>query len=323
VDESKVDPAQLVPLLLEALDDPEDGVGSKSQNALWMTIQPGQFPLVLGAAKDKRPRVRSRSFLLFGKFRTEAKTAVPVLVDALQDEDAPVRRAAAQALSYFGSEKETLAALLKAMDDPDRPGGEGQMSVAEWAVSSLGACRKLNPPLVLSTLARVARTGKTRSMRLGATVSLGAMGACGDEFTKEVLPILSGFLKDEDPWLRAQAAGALSNMRVHAAPAMPALLEALDTRGVTDPALAKNIRLSVMSALWGIGPGAKDAVPVLIEIAQSQKNDPAERRYAVSALGSIGEAAKQAIPLLKRIMVAEKDFGLRQSAQSAVRLLER
>jgi HEAT repeat protein len=147
------------------------------------------------------------------------------------------------------------------------------------------------------------------------------MGARGEDL-EEVLPLLCGFLKDEDPWLRGQAANALRFMRGRAAPAMPALLKALDTRDVPDPALAKSIRLGIIAALEGIGPGAKDAVPVLIEIAECPKNEPDERRRAVSALGHIGSAAKRAIPLLTKITVEKNDPGLRQTALWALQQLK-
>ncbi len=324
LDAKKADSADLVPLLLEALDDTSDGMASKSQNVLWLTIQPQHFPHLLAAAKDKRPRMRSRSFLLFGKFPTEAATVVPLLVDALKDENRDVRRAAAQALGYFGSEKETLQALLTALEDPDEPPNPDQASVAEWAASSLGACRKQNPDLVISTLARLARIGKTERMRSGAASSLGSIGGTGDDFTKDVLRILIGFLKDkEDPRLRSRAAWGIYQMRAKAAPAVPALLEALDTRDVTDPAVARNIRLAVLNAFFGVGPGAKDAVPMLIEVAQSPKYHPEERRYAVSALGKIGPAAQEAIPLLTRITVEKTDPGLKQAAQWALQQLRR
>jgi HEAT repeat protein len=148
LDYNKADPAQLVPLLLEALDDPDYGVGSRSYNLIWVAIQPQQFSLVLAAAKDKRPRVRSRVFNLFRKFPKEAKTALPLVLDALQDENAPVRRAAAGALGFFGSEKEVLPALLKALEDPDESDDPNQLSVAAAATLSLGGCRKQTPTVI-------------------------------------------------------------------------------------------------------------------------------------------------------------------------------
>jgi HEAT repeat protein len=324
LDEGKADPAQLVPLLLEGLDDPDEAVGTHSQNAIWVTIQPQQFPLVLAAAKDKRPRMRSRAFFLFGKFRTEGKTLAPLLLDALTDENVFVRRSAARALSFFGSEKEVLPALLKAMEDPDNPANPDEGSVAQWATSSLGACLEQNPTLVISTLTRVARTGKNESVRTTAATSIGWIGAGRDAYTKEALQILVGFLKDkEDFRLRGMGTLALYRMGAKAEPAMPALLQALDTKDVADPAVAKTMRLKVMSVFYTIGPGAKDAVPVLIEIAQSPKYDLEERRSAISALGRIGLAAKDAIPVLTNITAEKNAFELWQTARWALQQIKR
>jgi hypothetical protein len=114
-----LDSAEAVPLLLETLDDPDNVISYRSHLAIGGVIRPDQFPLVLAAAKDKRPRVRSLALLIFRKFPAESKTVMPLILNALHDESAVVRRAAASVLVHFGSKKETVPAPLEALNDPD------------------------------------------------------------------------------------------------------------------------------------------------------------------------------------------------------------
>jgi hypothetical protein len=57
-----------------------------------------------------------------------------------------------------------------------------------------------------------------------------------------------------------------------------------------------NARRYAASALGGIGPEAKEAVPALITTLKDQNVDV--RRYAASVLGEIGPPAKEAVPAL-------------------------
>ena len=64
-----------------------------------------------------------------------------------------------------------------------------------------------------------------------------------------------------------------------------------------------------MTALGKIGPEAKDAVPVLVELLSLKRGDPwreqSLRGKAMVALGKMGPAAAEAIPELR--VSAEKD----------------
>ena len=77
------------------------------------------------------------------------------------------------------------------------------------------------------------------------------------------------------------------------AAAVPALLEAWQRPQAFE---LRDIRLFVAQALRNIGPGAKEAVPVLIEALQDE--DTGGRCLAVEVLGAMGTEARPAVPLL-------------------------
>ena len=73
-------------------------------------------------------------------------------------------------------------------------------------------------------------------------------------------------LKAQAPYTRNGAAYELAHMGPKAAPAVPALIEALD-----DP--AASVRYPVTVALREIGPAAKAAVPALKKVMKDDIND--------------------------------------------------
>ena len=86
---ASIDPQIVIPVLLEALDDPE-------------------------------PTVRAVAVTYMGIVRDNPDVEVPGLIKALADEDAEVRQGAAVALSEYGALAEgAIPALRKAANDPD------------------------------------------------------------------------------------------------------------------------------------------------------------------------------------------------------------
>src|SRR5207302_8659418 len=74
------------------------------------------------------------------------------------------------------------------------------------------------------------------------------------------------------------------------------------------------VRLAAVDALGEIGPGASDAVPLLIETCR----DPNSflRRGAATALGDIGPDAKSAAALGE--LLKDKELDVRQAAAEAL-----
>jgi HEAT repeat protein len=90
-------------------------------------------------------------------------------------------------------------------------------------------------------------------------------------------------LKSDAPYTRNGAAYELAHMGPKAAPAVPALIEALQ-----DP--AASVRYPVTIALREIGPAASAAVPALTKVAEEDLNDEVASS-ALQALRVIDPAA--------------------------------
>ena len=91
-------------------------------------------------------------------------------------------------------------------------------------------------------------------------------------------------------------------------PAVPALVLALK-----DP--EARVRNAAASALWGLGPKARDAVPTLAEALAD--GDDGVRLGVVMALESIGRDAAAAVPALARA-VRDRDGNVRLWAAKAL-----
>jgi HEAT repeat protein len=103
---------------------------------------------------------------------------------------------------------------------------------------------------------------------------------------------LEAMLRGGDVTAQAQGALGLSKLGPEAAPAVPALIDALKSQQAL-------VRQNAALALGNIGSSAKAAVPGLTDALR----DPewAVRRQAAVALGQLGPDAKSAVPALQRL----------------------
>lgn len=190
---------------------------------------------------------------------TADKENVHALIGALKDEDAGVRRSAAQALGECGpGGREATGPLIAALDDEDFWVGE----------AAADALRKI--------------TGTPEPQRERRNRSREPSG---------VPPAVQNLLQAmQDPKSRWMAVVALGEMGSAARDAIPALVDALEDDDVA-------VRWDAAKALGKMGPAAASAVPALAAVIHEQ-SDAIVRQYAVAALGKIGPPAKAAVPAL-------------------------
>ena len=122
---------------------------------------------------------------------------------------------------------------------------------------------------------------------------------------------LAAALSDPDSsyHVRFRAAQALGEMGPNAAPAVPALAQAL-----SDP--HPDLRYFVARALSQIGPTAAPALPEVIAALRSDNLDQ-EKSFLIITLGNIGPPAAPAVPLLIEMMSLEKiDFTRADAAEA-------
>ena len=108
------------------------------------------------------------------------------------------------------------------------------------------------------------------------------------DWSKAAVPALAQALKDEDEWVRANAAEALGRIGPEAKAAVPALIQALKNEDVL------RVRWGAAEALGQIGPAAKQAVPALAQALKDIEDSysPYFRESAVEALEKINIEAE-------------------------------
>jgi len=174
------------------------------------------------------------------------------------------------------------------------------------------------------------RDGNTNE-RGGAATAIGKMGHKG----KKAVPYLVKALKDREISVRDRAGQALEKIGEDA---VPELIKALkDPDEVT--------RRRVLAILGGIGPAAKDALPVVFELRSDsdefvreaakaafvriradvhtllkdlRDKDEEIRAGAATSLGILGGEAKSAVPQLSDLLTRDKSRLVRREAAKAL-----
>jgi HEAT repeat protein len=211
-----------------------------------------------------------------GSLGSRAKTAVPALIGLLEDPVPRVRRMAARTLvrvaSNGDSARKALPVLLEALHDPD----EDVRADAAWLLGSL-----LRPE-DKEAVAPLGQALRDRSLRVRGEVVelLERFGPAAEE----TVPALIEMLKEKP--IRPRVIETLGRIGPGAKDAVPAPIEAMREEGPAvdieerveispgygTAAIHESVRLRAVIALGQIGPGAKDALPALVE-AYSEKNE--------------------------------------------------
>jgi HEAT repeat protein len=272
------------------------------------------LPEIINLLADSSDKIIAEAEQLL---RRIGPAAAPVLAANLQSSSKIIRARVARTLADFPSEQ-TFSALIKSLNDDF-------YEVRANAAESLGRLRATNSvPTLLAALNDMDHRVRARACN--------ALGAIGDktatakvlllrrdafpevrfEAAKAVwkishdpapiLPILTQLLETKQSW---QAAYTLAEMRADAAPAIPALIEAMRREQVPRPFRA------VSSATFALGQIGQPAIPALIQ-ALSDKNK-IHRANAAMALAFMEKTAGPAEPALLNI-VKDQDDNLRQAA---------
>lgn len=125
-------------------------------------------PLIDVAANRSNPRARLSAIRALGAFGPQAGDAVPVLIQALEDESWDGRDAAAEALGAIKQgTPEVIAALVRAVQDPDE-------RVRMAAARAMGRC-KLGHPTAIEALIK-GLGDADMNVQLAAVEALGEIG---------------------------------------------------------------------------------------------------------------------------------------------------
>jgi HEAT repeat protein len=225
------------------------------------------------------------------------------LARAAGDGDAPVRVQVRHALE--GVAEARLRLLRRAASAVAPPDGEGDAASGRRSAAYL-----LEDPLLpgLREALPALTAGVEDADVKGRRAAIDVLEAMGRQ-AASAAPALVGALSDRDRFVRWAAARALGKVR----PANAELAVAPLARLLADP--DGDLRLAAAAALGAYGPGARAALPALVDAARSP--EPELRLAALRALESIGSDDEAALTALNAAL-GDSDGRVRRAAADAL-----
>jgi HEAT repeat protein len=285
----------------------------------------------LAQMRDRSPAERASAAREIAQLGPKSTRAVPVLIDALDDDSEFIRQSVTGALTRIG--KPAVGALTKSLSSSQRL----TRRQATLALAHIGQDAKP----AAATLARLLQDGD-RDVRAFAALALVKI----DPENRETLPILVKSFDAADKDFRQSVLYALEQLGPKADGVLPLFGKALtdrdrdvciaaasilarfgpDARAVS-PELLKavtgkdgTVRISVASALAAVDPEKSDKiVPVLVETLKDR--DAEARRGAAVVLGQFGSRAKTALPALRQA-TTDSSNEVSRAAETAIKLIE-
>lgn len=278
------------------------------------------MPDLMRGLRSPIPDQRCRAARAIGRLGPLARDAMPLLTQAVDDAEQPVREAATQAIGQMGPD--AIPLLRQTLVHPDKYVRRHSV----WALAKLCPSALVALPNLCQALKDV--DPRTASGAAQALANLGPSAA-------EAIPALTEAMRGTNIVLCRLAAKALSQI---GRPALPSLIAHLQHRDTF-------VRGEAALALGWIGADAAVAVPVLIDLLKGRRPGPTSTptsqdsatpvtavtatpppvspednsiAYAAQALGRIGPAAAAAIPVLEQIS-ADPSEQICQSAAQALR----
>lgn len=250
--------------------------------------------LVVGLS-DSDSIVRRDAAIAIGAIGPSARRATERLIELLAGDDNSVRAAAATSLGSVAEPTPELAQTLgRAL-----VGDDDAVSLA--ALGSLTLMEQTAGVVVDSVIELLSHPrGELRAAALSCLAKIEADA-------ERSVPLLKNALGDEEWAVRRDAAAALGQLGDKAQGAVPVLFALLSEPDDTN--FAKD-------ALRSINVAGPDAVPVLIEGLKS--TDRRQQFYALYLIGRVQPKAKDAIPVLRELAESSDSDRLRGMVQRAI-----
>jgi HEAT repeat protein len=219
----------------------------------------------------------------FGLYKIGSKT-VPQLLEELKQDNTNGRRFALAALQMIGPDSKTAVLAVAGLLKDDEPNVRSQALQVLWTIDrNRYSAAALGEALIDDE--------RLRGQAIGLLAEFG-------EKAKPALPQLLEAAK-RFPAARVAALQALRAAQPEAKSVMPVLIDAVKDKNV-------DTRLEAYSYLRELGAASKDAVPFLIA-AWKNSHDAYERAEIANAFAGIGPDAKEAMPLLLDALAAVQD----------------
>lgn len=237
-----------------------------------------------------------RGVFFLGKADPPDEKAIKALVKAMwKDADLEIRWAACESLGTIGPGAKSAATdLLELMKGNEAIELRGRARISLFFVAG-PECKQLTPRLM-----EMYKKGiKDEIFEFYVLIIMGKIGA--EETT--LVPLLVDIVKRKKanhPRSREAALCAIEILGAKASTAIPAVLDALKESLTFKEGDARNVAGAAVNALGGIGPDAKEALPILHALS----NDPRQS-------GPLREVARDAIRRIenKRDPIFDKSKG--------------
>ena len=316
--------------LVSALSDKSAAVREIAVTALVVAGNEAAFATdnLLNATEDESPKVRAAAYAALATFKFNEDQMQAALKSGLSDSAAEVRVSTLQTLVLMPKLiRSRLEQVVKLVDDADSQvrtmtaQALGRLDKKHADESVVAASVKLLGDEVYTV--RIAATETVKSLALSDAsvlealsrnliddlpllrVTLEAVSGFGEQ-AASLIPAVSQLASHEKPELRVAAIGALGAIEKNHEQLAGRLSESLDDK-------EWEVRRAASVALGKVGPDAKNAVPKLFRMLESDE----DREFASNALKEINAAPVEAIPML----ISKLDSEERRTAFYAVSLL--
>jgi len=200
-----------LPVLVAALDTTDDWARISAEDTLvgmggaWPGVGASGAPAASQIARllgHTNPSVRWSAARVLCEIGPGATPATAALLNALGDQLAGVRVNVAGALAQVGRGDVALPVLIACLDDPD----SNVRSMSASALARLGPAAAPAADVLVKHLQE-----SNAGIRVQVARALGRIGRM-----EEAIPVLTMCLGDEQPWVRANAIGALADVATEA-----------------------------------------------------------------------------------------------------------
>ena len=244
--------------------------------------------------------------VLGGIDREAERQGVGVLVEMLGADTIEVRQTALETLVKLGPKASSaIPALLRLAEGLNAaPSDPDYSNFADLTFRTIHEVGNGDDPQLVEALLRMLESDRG-DQRAGAAMALASLKPP----PKRAFPALVVALKDQNPVVRRNAAGALGgHLGSEGETALHALLSAMDDSDSW-------VRLDAGRSLAGLGEAAAGAIPPIIRLVRTE--DRNLRHQAVMVLHKFGPSARIATGALLVALDEEKDYA-RKSAEEAL-----
>jgi HEAT repeat protein len=257
-----------VHLLISELVAPEPEYRARAARDLgrFGTVPQKAIPALIRALRDGDESVRSEVISALGLLASQAKSAIPILIELLKFEtrnNSYIRLQVIFALGKIALGEKTVfhelaQMLIKVLQNEDED--REVHFIVFWAFSNLGLKTQTFDQIFLESL-----QSDDQLIRLGSTWAVGKTESTSKEISQALVELFEN--RNEDERIRSCAAWAIGKIHPNEPRIVQSLIQAVD-----DEREQYKIRYSASWALGKFGLIAKSAIPTLTKVLKEQDN---------------------------------------------------